>query len=89
MEKTAFDRTVTAVAADAIDAKHLSTKRGTPLLRTVEIFSCRKGVAGVFLSRYRPAYIQLHGRFDFTLSKPAANGRLRLALLAATELVRL
>ena len=68
LEKIAFDQTVTAVAADAIDAKHLGTKRGTPLLQTIEVFSCRERVAGVFLSRYRPACIHLHGRFDFTLS---------------------
>ena len=68
LEKITFDQTVTAVAADAADAKHLGTKRGTPLLQTIEVFSCRKGVAGIFLSRYRPANIQLRGKYDFPRS---------------------
>ena len=65
LEVLTFDQTVTAVAADATDARHLGVKRGAPLLQTIEIFSCRKGVAGVFLSRYLPAHIHLQGKFDF------------------------
>jgi len=65
-----FDQTVTAVAADATDARHLGIKRGAPLLQTVEIFSCRQGVAGVFLSRYLPAHIHLRGKFDFPRGRP-------------------
>jgi len=65
LEMLTFEQTVTAVAAGTTDAKQLGIKRGAPLLQTIEIFSCRKGVAGVFLSRYVPAHIYLRGKFDF------------------------
>ncbi len=65
LDMITFDQTVTAVLAGADDAAHLGIKRGAPLLQTIEVFSCRKGVAGVFLSRYVPAHIHLRGKFDF------------------------
>lgn len=65
LDALTFDQTVTAVAADATDARRLGASRGEALLQTVEIYSCRKGVAGVFLSRYLPAHIHLRGKFDF------------------------
>jgi DNA-binding GntR family transcriptional regulator len=75
LDMITFDQTVTAVAAEAADAKHLGIKRGAPLLQTIEIFSCRKGVAGVFLSRYRPAHIHLRGRCDFPPGRPEPRTR--------------
>lgn len=65
LDMITFDQTVTAVAAGPDDAAHLGIKRGAPLLQTIEVFSCRMGVAGVFLSRYVPAHIHLRGKFDF------------------------
>jgi DNA-binding GntR family transcriptional regulator len=65
LDMITFDQTVTAVAAGADDAARLGIKRGAPLLQTIEVFSCRLGVAGVFLSRYVPAHIHLRGKFDF------------------------
>lgn len=65
LEMITFEQTVTAVLAGASDAARLGLKRGAPLLQTIEVFSCRLGVAGVFLSRYVPAHIHLRGKFDF------------------------
>jgi GntR family transcriptional regulator len=65
LDMITFNQTVTAVAARADEAARLGIKLGSPLLQTIEVFSCRKGVAGVFLSRYVPTYIHLRGKFDF------------------------
>lgn len=48
LEIATMNQTVSAVAADAHDARFLGVKRGTPLLQTVEAFCCVKGVAGIF-----------------------------------------
>jgi GntR family transcriptional regulator len=65
LEIATMNQTVSAVAADAHDARFLGVKRGTPLLQTVEAFCCVKGVAGIFLSRYLPDHIHLRGKFDY------------------------